>query len=148
MASAADDAPAELAELALPADEVAEFGGTVEEAIDAGLFDPPPALTWQRWHIWRSSTGSRPASLRIGTPGGREATIWRRVMESLHGPEWQTASGELTDGEMVAFLASVGQQQELRRQHEVEQCARASEDAPKRASPLAQPVAETDCRRR
>ena len=79
------------------ADEVVGFGGTLEEAIDMGLYEPPPALMWNRWHLWRTATASRPGSLRIGQAGGREARIWRRVMVHFHGPEWRAAADAIDD---------------------------------------------------
>ena len=64
------------------ADEVAGYPGTVEEAVENGQLEPPPPLSWQRWQVWRTATGSRPESLRIGSvDSAREALIggvlWR-----------------------------------------------------------------------
>ena len=68
------------------ADEVAGYPGTVEEAVENGQLEPPPPLSWQRWQVWRTATGSRPDSLRIGSAdSAREGLIWRRVMEYFHG---------------------------------------------------------------
>ena len=69
-------------------EEVAGFEGTMESAIEANLLARPRVpLTWKRWQIWRSATGTRPAANQPGGRGSRaEAALWRRIMSFYHGP--------------------------------------------------------------
>ena len=51
------------------ADEVAGYAGTLEQAFEAGLLEPPPPVLWNQRHQWRTATATRPASLRLGIGG-------------------------------------------------------------------------------
>ena len=117
------------------ADEVAGYAGTLEQAFEAGMLEPPPPLEWNQWHQWRTATATRPASLRLGTGGDREARIWRRVMMALHGPDWRRLAREHPAEERARFLEDVARSPES--------LAEAREQQPPLSPPLVSRPAES-----
>ena len=85
-------------------DEVVGFSGTLENAIDSSLFEPPPPLTWTRFDAWRIATRSRPMSLRVTSGLAREQRIWQRVMLHYHGEGWREAAQALDSDTWQATL--------------------------------------------
>ena len=70
------------------------YDRTLLEAIDEGIVPRPGLLTYQAWNAWRAREGQRPSKRRHGDEGrttttAEEAKLWRKVMATLYGPEWQ-----------------------------------------------------------
>eukprot|EP00435_Cladocopium_sp_Y103_P042487 s1035_g11.t1 len=74
--------------------EVRMYDRTLLEAIDEGIVPRPPLLTYQEWNAWRAREGQRPSRRRHGdqeitTTTAEEAQLWRKVMATLYGEDWQ-----------------------------------------------------------
>ena len=63
----------------------------IMHAITEDGLEPPDLLSWRHWQTWRAGDGRRPAVRRgdaVSTTIAQESTIWRAVMEAVHGPDW------------------------------------------------------------
>ena len=54
--------------------------------------EAPDMLSWRQWQVWRAGEGRRPA-IRRGdvktTTIQEESSMWKEVMEAVHGPDWK-----------------------------------------------------------
>ena len=63
----------------------------IMHAITEDGLEPPDLLSWKHWQKWRAGEGRRPAVRRgdaVSTTISQESTIWKAVMEAVHGPDW------------------------------------------------------------
>ena len=69
------------------------YDGTLLEAIEAGVVPRPGRLGYHAWNACRAHEGMRPSRRRHGDPAttttAEEAELWRIVMRSLYGEEWE-----------------------------------------------------------
>jgi len=58
-----------------------------------GVVPRPGRLGYHAWNAWRAHEGMRPSRRRHGDPAttttAEEAELWRIVMRSLYGEEWE-----------------------------------------------------------
>ena len=71
--------------------EVSGFTGTFLEALDAEKVPPPPLMGYTDWLKYRKGEGLRPTKDRDGVTHetALEARLWRLVMSTLFGEDWQ-----------------------------------------------------------
>ena len=66
-------------------------------AIAEDDFEGPDLMSWKTWQAWRAHEGRRPAVRRgdaVSTTIAEESTMWKLVMEGVHGPDWRTELGK------------------------------------------------------
>ena len=65
-------------------------------AIAEDDIEGPDLMSWKTWQAWRAHEGRRPAIRRgdaVSTTIAEESTMWKLVMEGVHGPDWRTELG-------------------------------------------------------
>jgi hypothetical protein len=76
--------------------EVAEYGGSFEEAVTGGVIFMPELMTYNEWIAWRKVEGKRPTKA-LGcdraTTSAEESALWRNAMKVYHGENWRLDFG-------------------------------------------------------
>ena len=72
--------------------EVTGWDGTYESAVDAGIINRPPPLSWNRWQQWRKSDEGAAPTFQAdghGRDSRHEAIIYARVMRLWYGANYR-----------------------------------------------------------
>ena len=82
----------EAEEVDLSYQEVANFEGTFEDAVEAMKVLQPDLMSFNDWIAWRKTDGLRPTK-RHGsertTKSKEESLLWRRTMLFYYGDDWR-----------------------------------------------------------
>ena len=73
-------------------EEVANYPGTFEDAVNEEGFPEPAVMQFNQWQSWRKEEGLRPTRSRgcsRTTSTLEEADLWRRAMRHFHGEDWR-----------------------------------------------------------
>ena len=79
--------------------EVTGWDGTYESAVDAGIINRPPPLSWNRWQQWRKSDEGAAPTVQAdghGRDSRHEAIIYARVMRLWYGANYREAARQFT----------------------------------------------------
>ncbi len=77
---------------ALQFEEVANYQGTIEDAVNEDMIPEPALMQFNEWQSWRKEEGLRPTKRRGSsrtTSTQEEAKLWCRVMQYFHGEDWR-----------------------------------------------------------
>jgi hypothetical protein len=90
--------------------QVADSELALKEAILAGEIPRPGLVTWNTWQVWRKFIGRRPKVAPAGRrlPGNpEESYLWRLVMLTFHGEDWNAELARIGYGSDPATLTAI-----------------------------------------
>ncbi len=76
----------------LQIEEVANYQGTIEDAVNEEVIPEPALMQFNQWQSWRKEAGLRPTRRRRcsrTTTTQEEADLRRRTMQHFHGDDWR-----------------------------------------------------------